>query len=115
MLEDGSLFIQPTDSLNGKLTWSLLSPYPKPTAVELEVMADSRLPQGGPGWSDEGDFQLTEFKVYGKGKDSDDWIPILLEAPENDFSKEGTSVRYLIDDDPETHWSIFPQKGQNHR
>ena len=115
VLEDGSLFIQPTDSLNGKLTWSLLSPYPKPTAVELEVMADSRLPQGGPGWSDEGDFQLTEFKVYGKGKDSDDWIPILLEAPENDFSKEGTSVRYLIDDDPETHWSIFPQKGQNHR
>ena len=112
---DGSLRILPGDHPTGKISWQLDSPYPNPTAVELVVLADDSLPSRGPGWGPNGNFMLTEFRVWIREKGSNDWERLELAAPENDFSQEGTSVRHLIDEKADTHWGIMPQHGQDHR
>ena len=113
--EDHSLFFEKPTSDQGALTWTFPSPYNKPTAIQLEVIPDDRLPNQGPGWASDGNFRLTEFKVFTRSSDTATWIPVKLQNPQNDFSEHTTSVRYLIDDDKQTTWGILPQTGSAHR
>jgi hypothetical protein len=112
---DRSIFFPKPASPNGKQAWTFASPYSHPTAIQLEVFPDDRLPASGPGWATDGNFRLSEFKVFKRSDDGQSWTPVKLSNPQNDFSENTTSVRYLIDDDEQTTWGILPQTGQTHR
>lgn len=113
--EDRSIYFPKPASSKGNLVWSFPSPYQHPSAIQLEVLPDDRLPASGPGWAADGNFRLSEFKVFKKSINDEDWIPVKLSNPQNDFSEHTTSVRYLIDDDANTTWGILPQTGEAHR
>lgn len=113
--EDQSISFPNPTSPTGKQVWTFPSPHHHPTAIQLEVLPDKRLPESGPGWAADGNFRLSEFKVFKWSHVDDTWAPIKLSNPQNDFSEHTTSVRYLIDDDAQTTWGILPQTGQAHR
>ena len=113
--QDRSIFFPKPASPTGNQVWTFSSPYHRPTAIQLEALPDDRLPGSGPGWAEDGNFRLSEFKVFKRSEDGETWKPIQLSNPQNDFSEHTTSVRYLIDDDEQTTWGILPQTGQAHR
>ena len=113
--QDRSILFQKPASPTGDQVWTFPSPYDRPTAIQLEVLPDEKLPESGPGWAADGNFRLSEFKVYKRSDMDESWRLIKLSNPQNDFSEHTTSVRYLIDDDEKTTWGILPQTGQPHR
>jgi len=83
------------------------------TAIRLEVLADERLPNHGPGAAPNGNFVLSEFKVLASGK-SHDPQPVALHNAWADFSQANFAVSAAIDGNPETGWAIDPQQGRSH-
>lgn len=77
-------------------------------AVRLEVLADDSLPARGPGRSPNGNFVLTDFKVFADDK------PLAIKMASADFSQNDFSVFNAIDDKSETGWGIYPRTGTNH-
>ena len=84
------------------------------TAFQLEVLPDPSLPALGPGLHRDGNFVLTSFKVEiaEEGKAN---APIPLMNPQADFSQPGFAVSGILDNNPETGWSIAPQTGKAHQ
>ncbi len=112
---DQSIFLPESSTEKGVIAWTIESPYSNPTAIQLEVLPDERLPQKGPGWASDGNFRLSEFRVFSRVKEDQPWVQVELANPQNDFSEHTTSVRYLIDGDEKTDWGILPQFGLAHR
>jgi WD40 repeat protein len=88
------------------------------TGVQLEALADDRLPGRGPGLADNGNFVLTEFdvKVNPKGKPQER-KEVKLEAAEADFNQGGFDVKTAIDDQRPAQnngWAVFGQTGASH-
>ena len=120
--KDGSLFvheIQPAK--NG--TYSLVFPTELKgiTGLRLELLADSRLPNGGPGWDMDGDFGLNELTLQVAPAESPNQArAIALRNASADFSTAaagwtaGGDVRGAIDDRIVTAWSAMPQWSKDH-
>ena len=83
------------------------------TAFQLEVLTDPSLPALGPGLHRDGNFVLTSFRaeIAEKGKPN---APITLINPQADFSQPGFAISGVLDNNPETGWSIAPQTGKAH-
>jgi WD40 repeat protein/mono/diheme cytochrome c family protein len=88
------------------------------TAVRLEMLADSKLPKGGPGRGPDGNFVLTEFEVYLVAKGvADAPRKVKLVKPLADFSQKGFDVRFAVDGDVEARdkgWAVAPAFGVTH-
>jgi len=85
------------------------------TGVRVEVLADERLPQKGPGRQDNGNLHLTEFAVRAAAAGQDEgWHALRLDRATADFNQEGWTIAMAIDGDPKTAWGIHPQVGQSH-
>jgi len=80
-------------------------------AIRLEMLADKRLPGGGPGAvayeGPEGDFWLSTIKVNADGQSR-----ALTNASESFAHKENHAAK-AVDDDPQTGWSIDGGQGKN--
>jgi len=64
ILGDGSIFIDPGQPIPTGDTYTVAATTSGLiTGFRLEVLADSRLPQHGPGLADDGNFALTQFTV----------------------------------------------------
>jgi len=63
LLDDGSILAQGYAPTKHTTTLSADAPFPKITAVRLELLNDPNLPRGGPGRSIYGGCALTEFSV----------------------------------------------------
>jgi hypothetical protein len=80
----------------------------------LEVLADRRLPEGGPGRAGNGNFHLSEVDIQ--------WFPaqaavstkLKISRASADFDQEGWTSAQAIDGNPETGWAIFPQVNESH-
>ena len=88
------------------------------TGVQLEALADDRLPARGPGLADNGNFVLTEFdlKVNPKGKPAER-KEVKLENAEADFSQASFDVKQAVDDKKEAAsngWASSGQLGVSH-
>ena len=83
------------------------------TAFQLEVLPDPSLPALGPGLHRDGNFVLTSFnaEIAEKGKPN---APIPLINAQADFSQPNFPISNVLDDNPETGWSIAPQTGKAH-
>lgn len=88
----------------------------KVTAVRLEVLADDRLPQHGPGRQDNGNLHLSEFKL--KAAPSNDPTAardVSLENATADFNQDGWTIAMALDGQEKTAWGVYPQVGKSHQ
>ena len=82
----------------------------KITAIRLEVLADDRLPQKGPGRNDNGNFHLSEFEVYVDDRASAE----TLVEPKADFNQQSWEIAKALDRNEDTAWGIHPKEGTSH-
>ncbi len=83
------------------------------TAVLLEVLPDSRLPQKGPGRQDNGNLHLSTFKVRTQTENKN-WNDVEIVHAFSDFDQEGWTIQHAIDTNPASAWGIYPQVGKAH-
>ncbi len=88
------------------------------TALRLEVMADPRLPAGGPGRAyyegREGDFFLSELSAQFQGK------PVKLDSASHSYGKisigsGNAEASNVLDGNGSTGWSTAQREGQSHQ
>ena len=86
------------------------------TAVRLEVLADHRLPQHGPGRQDNGNLHLSEFKLQAAPLNGPATArDAALENPTADFNQDGWTIAMALDGQLTTAWGIHPQVGKSHQ
>ena len=118
-LDDGSIFAHQNSASrndNYALTFEVDSRAIK--HMRLEVLADSRLPAGGPGWSKNGTFILSELKLHvAPADDPGHAREVALRNPEADFSQTilgNFDVRGVLNGNPSSGWGIYPEVNRNH-
>ena len=89
----------------------------KVTALRLELLSSANLPGNGPGLADDGNFVLSEFRVFTVALDADGKpvgspAPVELAHCVADWSQQGFSAAQSIDGNPKTGWSIGVKEGQ---
>ncbi len=86
------------------------------TAIRLEALADPRLPAGGPGRADNGNFVLNELRLSIAPKsDGGKSKPVALQNGAADFSQSGWDVRGAADGNDEgSGWAVSPQFNKTH-
>lgn len=119
LLSDGSIFAhQNRASRNDNYTLTFEVDSPAIRSMRLDVLADARLPSGGPGWNENGNFCLSEMKVHvAPANEPDKKREIPLRNAAADFSQTtggGFDVKGIIDGIPATGWSVFPQINRPH-
>jgi len=81
------------------------------TAIRLETLPDDNLPHKGPGRAVNGNFTLTEFRLFVGGQ------PVRIARARADFSQTsfgGWPIEAAIDGQPQTGWGIDPMEGMSH-
>ncbi len=110
------------------------------TGIRLEVMADKSLPNRGPGRAPDGNFVLSDFKVFAQKPEAiaerykgllslstggvfgllpafasaEKVKPTPLVRPQATFSQDGFPVANAVDNNPDSGWAIAPQMSRNH-
>ena len=115
---DGSV-IASGSNRNGIVTITAETDLTGITGFRLEVLADSHLPQKGPGRAADGNFVLNEIELtVGPKADPKEAKPVKLANAMADFNQDNLSVSKAIDgklpDDPGNGWAIHPATGVTH-
>ncbi len=86
-------------------------------ALRLEALPDGRLPQGGPGRFDNGNFHLAQFRATAQPAtgESKDATSLEFIRAWSDHSDAGDVVSHTLDGNPQTFWSIHPLYNQPHQ
>lgn len=87
------------------------------TAVRLEVLADPKLPAGGPGRAGNGNFVLTELELKAAPQAKPgEARPIKLQNARADFSQDQFDVSLAIDGKiaDQRGWAVMPAFGVTH-
>ncbi len=87
------------------------------TAIRLEVLPDERLPRGGPGRAQDGNFVLTEIQLSAAPKSAPDQVKKLgFSRAQADFSQDQFDVGLAIDGalDSNKGWAVSPRFGVSH-
>lgn len=85
-------------------------------AVRIEVLADDKLPNKGPGLQPQnGNFALTEVKLEVAPADRPtEARSYKFKSVRADFNQAGWSIDQALDGNPTTGWSVDPQEGRSH-
>jgi hypothetical protein len=114
---DGSISVSGRNT-NGVITITAETELTGITGVRLEVLADSRLPSGGPGRAPDGNFVLNEIELTAAPKaDPKQAKPVKLEKAVADFSQNDFDVSKVIDgsaNDQGNGWAVSPATGTTH-
>jgi hypothetical protein len=109
--EDGSIFASGDQSKRDLYTLRFSTELDRITAIRLEVLADERLPNGGPGRiyyeGPAGDFFLSELTVRAGNK------PVSLKQA-TASGQDPAAVAAALDGDPQTGWSTGDGQGSAH-
>ena len=99
----------------GTYTITLNTDLPSVTAIRLELLADQKLPAGGPGRAGNGNVVLSELKVTAAPKaDPSKAVPVTLARATADFGQSGYPVANAIDGNAGSGWAVSPQFGKDH-
>ncbi len=98
-----------------KDSYTVRSPIPtaRVRAVRLEVLADARLPKGGPGRQDNGNLHLSEIRLFVARARGEPEV-VRVRSASADFNQAGWGIERAIDGLPETAWGIYPAVGASH-
>ncbi len=97
------------------------------TGIKIEALPDERLPNNGPGLSDDGNFVLTEFAVNqteagqkpppAPKRGANMAGAIKLKTPKADFEQENFTAAASINGNVDVNdrgWAVSPQQGRRH-
>jgi hypothetical protein len=111
--DDGSLFSAGSAG-KGNYIVRFEAPMHPIRGLRLEVLADDRLPGKGPGRAFNGNFVLSQLRVFAASADKpDERRKLKLNEAEADFNQGGYEVGGAIDAKPETGWAVAGGTGQN--
>jgi mono/diheme cytochrome c family protein len=111
--DDGSILATGKNPDFDTYTLVVKTPLKGVTAIRLEALAHSSLVKGGPGRADNGNIDLTDFRVVAKLPDGTD-KPLKLVNPKATFEQPNLFIRYAIDEDKKSGWAVDPQFGKDH-
>ncbi|MFT5523784.1 MAG: hypothetical protein ACI9HK_001732 [Pirellulaceae bacterium] len=119
--DDGSWFVSGARPEKDTFVVSCKTTLQGIRALRLEVLPDERLPHGGPGRYDNGNFHLSQFRAAAHptgddptGDDATDALSLEFTGVLADHSDAGDVVAGTLDDNPNTYWSIHPQYNRPH-
>ena len=111
---DGSMLLSGPNPDSDTLTFVVETPLQNIVGLRLEALSDARLPKGGPGRAENGNFALSDLKVTAAPIDgSVSAVDVPLTAPQAGFEQGGLPVSAAIDADPKSGWAIDGRIGQN--
>ncbi len=113
--EDGSVFASGKDDKSA-YQFTAKTDLTGVTAIRLEALADSRLPERGPGRARNGNFVLTEFEIVATPAARSDSVAtptqVGLQNARADFSQDGFDVAAAIDGKVDNAgWASSPKLG----
>ncbi len=112
---DGSVFAEGTVADQEVYTVTADAPEIESiTALRVEALRDDRLPMGGPGRADNGNFHLAEVDLQWFPSGADSPAKLAIAAASADFDQEGWTSAQAIDGDLQTGWAIFPDIDRSH-
>jgi WD40 repeat protein len=115
-LDDLSVLASEKDD-NGVYTFQTTTDLRGITAFRLELLADERLPSGGPGRAGNGNFLLVEFRVdIAPKSDPKKLQQVSFINPKSDFNQDGFPINNAVDGQPngQKGWAVVPRTGQSH-
>jgi len=113
---DGSVFASGTRPERDTYTISAGIGLSRLSAIRLEVMADERLPKGGPGRQpDNGNLHLSEIQALLFEPGAETPRALSLANASADFDQDGWTIRQALDGDEKTAWGIHPHEGESHQ
>jgi cytochrome c553 len=89
---------------------------PVVASVRLEALPHGSLPKQGPGRARNGNFALSDIKVFAAplGEPSAKRVELKLTNPRADFEQKGLPVAATIDADAKSAWAVDGQIGKPH-
>jgi hypothetical protein len=90
------------------------------TAIRVEVLADDSLPAKGPGRAVNGNFHLTELRLFASPKSGGATTApsaetrVELQHASADFEQPNYGSATAIDGQPQTGWGVHPAEGKPH-
>jgi mono/diheme cytochrome c family protein len=111
--DDGSILATGKNPDFDTYTIVAKAPLKGVTAIRLEALAHPSLVKGGPGRADNGNIDLTSFRVVAKLPDGKE-LPLKLTNPKATFEQPNLYIRFAIDDDKKSGWAVDPQFGKDH-
>jgi WD40 repeat protein len=112
--DDGSLF---STGKAGKGLYTIRAEAPAQPirALRIEALADDRLPAKGPGRAANGNFVLSQIRLFAAAAaNPDERRKLKISEAQADFNQGGYEVGGAIDAKPETGWAISGGIGQSH-
>lgn len=123
-LPDGSILAGGTNPPVDLYTFAVHTNLTAITAVRVEALADPSLVKSGPGRADNGNFDLTDFRLtiapkkLPEGAGSEVTAPapakVRFKNPRATFEQPSLPIAAAIDDNEKTGWAIDPQFGKDH-
>ena len=113
--EDGSFFATGKMEDTEIYTLSTELALERLTAVRVEALKDERLPKGGPGRAENGNFHVSEVDLRWFPKGADQPVALKIKRASADFDQDGWTARHAIDGDLKSGWAIFPRVNESHQ
>ena len=112
--EDGSIFASGKMEATEAYVVTSSVPLEKLTAIRVEALQDDRLPKGGPGRANNGNFHLSDAKLKWFPKGGETGIDLKIAKASADFDQEAWTSSQAIDNDLKSGWAIYPKVNQSH-
>ena len=111
---DGSIFVSGPEPDRAVYTLKMKTDLPTVSAILLETILDSRLPQGAAGRYGNGNFHVAELTAtIGTGTTEEKPTPIPFSSVTADVESDGLA-RNMTDGNPQTMWEAYPNIHQAH-
>ncbi|MBM3982926.1 MAG: DUF1553 domain-containing protein [Planctomycetes bacterium] len=114
---DGSVLLSGKNPTTETLTFELVTDLASIKALRLEALADPSLVKSGPGRATNGNFALSDVRVFAEPVVSDEKVApvrVKLTGARATFEQKNLGVAAAIDDNVTTAWAIDPQFGKDH-
>jgi len=113
--DDGSWLVGGTRPAKDTFVVAARSRVPNVTALRLEALADPRLPGGGPGRYETGNFHLTELHISaGPADEAAEPTALKVARTASDHDEPGNGIARAVDGNPNTLWGVHPIYGRSH-
>ena len=87
---------------------------PTISAIRLETLPDTMLPKGGPGRAANGNFALSDVKVFVSNVEGKETKPVEIVSAIADYEQKGLPASATIDSDAKSSWAVDGQIGKPH-
>lgn len=111
--EDGGIFVSGPRPDRAIYVLRLKADLPTVSALRIETLPDPRLPDGGAGRFDNGNYHVSEVSAMLASQDGQSQ-PVEIVSAEVDFHPDWNNAANLIDGKPETRWDTIDKVLERH-